>query len=438
MRGVRHLMIALLIAACGEPAANPDAGPLAPAEDWDRDILDTDLAIDLATREATATLTLAASESTGASFEIGDLEITSVTDATGEPLLHDVHDAQLDVGVPAGTEPVTVVVAYRFTYHDGFTGADDEPPLTLTWPYYCGNVFPCKTKANPADGTRFTLELSGVPDGAVAVYPAAIEEPAPAYMLAWSIDAYTKLELGTTPAGTDVSAWYLGINPTNIQAGTQHLVAAIGWMEEHLGDYAFGDEIGAVAARWGLGAFGGMEHHPFFHVGTAAIASEEVMAHEAAHGWYGDGVRLRCWEDFTLSEGTVTYLAARVLGEVGDQALEDSVWAEYENRLDALAASGGGGIAWPDSCGVVDILDLFNFSDAPYIKGAYFYRAVAERVGEAVLDDVLGTFYAAHRTEAAGMQDMLDTIEAETGWDPTACAEGWLRSEAIPADRSCP
>jgi len=428
----RILLLVPTLIACGSSPDAPDAGPAEPAEDWDRDVTDTDLAIDLTTREATATITLAASDSTAASFEIGDLDIHAVTDAEGEPLRYDVHDAQLDVGV-AGT---TVVVSYAFQWHDGFEGADDNPTLTLTWPYYCGNLFPCKTRQNPADGTRFTLALAGVPDTKVAVYPAEIAAPAPAYMIAWSVDDYLELDLGETAAGTSVKVWYLG-TPTAAQAGTTNLVAAFEWMEQHLGEYAFGDEVGAVATRWGLGAYGGMEHHPYWHVSSGAMDSEEVMAHEAAHGWFGDGVRLRCWEDFVMSEGTVTYLAAHVLGEVGSQALEDQIWTEYQARLDDLAGSGGGGIAWPDSCGEVDILTLFNASDAPYIKGAYFYRAVAEQVGEAELDDALGVFYTASATEAAGMQDLLDTIEAETGWDPTACAEKWLRTNAVPAELGC-
>src|SRR5262249_4552368 len=56
----------------GEPVLPP------PSEDWTRDILSTGLELDLATLSGTATIVLAGSESTGASFEIGDLEIASV------------------------------------------------------------------------------------------------------------------------------------------------------------------------------------------------------------------------------------------------------------------------------------------------------------------------------------------------------------------------
>jgi aminopeptidase N len=40
---------------------------------------------------------------------------------------------------------------------------------------------------------------------------------------------------------------------------------------------------------------------------------------------------------------------------------------------------------------------------------------------------VLSRFYAAHHNQAAGVQDMLDAIAADTGFDATALAERWLR-----------
>jgi hypothetical protein len=428
-----------LAAACGGgDAAAPDADrtPPPPSEDWSRDVTDTDLRFAVSSRRGDATLTLAPSASTGASFEVGTLEISSVELADGTPLQFAVADGQLDVGVPAGDAPAEVRVRYAFSYVDGFMGADDMPWLTLTWPYYCGNLFPCKTRQDTTDGTRFTLALDEVPEGLTAVYPAEIPADAPAYMLAWTIDEYTELPLGTTGAGTEVAAWHLPNGGTSAAAGTVHLAGVVDWMEQVLGPYPYGGKVGSVSVRWGGGAYGGMEHHPYWHVASSAMSDQEVHAHEAAHGWFGNGVRLRCWEDFVLSEGTATYLAARSLQVVGGAAVGDALWADYETRLTALVNAGGGGVAWPASCGEVDILELF--SDTPYTKGAFFLRAVADRIGVEQLDAALGAFFVAHAGRAAGMQDLLDTLEARSGWDPTACADKWLRAAAVPADRACP
>lgn len=93
---------------------------------------------------------------------------------------------------------------------------------------------------------------------------------------------------------------------------------------------------------------------------------------------------------------------------------------------------------WPQSCGQVDVLKDKLFGPAPYIRGALFYRAVALHVGADKLDQALGAFYKAHKNEAAGMADMLATLKTETGYDPSACAERWLRSTTLPTPGPCP
>jgi aminopeptidase N len=175
-----------------------------------------------------------------------------------------------------------------------------------------------------------------------------------------------------------------------------------------------------------------MEHHPFWHVARAALADESVLIHEASHGWFGDGIRLRCWEDFTLSEGTVSYLEAHVYGAVAGAAAEQSVWTGYAQELAALTPQ----VVWPDSCGQVDVLTIFN--QGPYVRGAYFYKAVADHIGADVLDQVFRAFYQRWHGRAAGMSDMLTEIRNVSGWDATACADKWLREATVPTQPGCP
>lgn len=152
--------------------------------------------------------------------------------------------------------------------------------------------------------------------------------------------------------------------------------------------------------------------------------------HEAAHGWFGNGVRIQCWEDFVLSEGTVTYLAARAIGVVDGASAEQDTWDDYQQRLKS-SVSAGDRLAWPSGCNNVDVLNLYQ-GGIPYYKGAFFYRAVEKIVGKAKLDQALSVFYKKYVGKAAGMKDMLDTIKTETGFDPTALAEQWLQSKGIP------
>src|SRR5690606_36419012 len=113
-----------------------------------------------------------------------------------------------------------------------------------------------------------------VPADQVAIYPASIDAESPPYMLAWAVGAYTRHELGTPSAGTTISTYWLPGGQTAALAGTEHLVAAFDWLEKNIGPYAFGDEVGSVSVVWGEGMYGGMEHHPYWHIAKDAMADE--------------------------------------------------------------------------------------------------------------------------------------------------------------------
>jgi hypothetical protein len=434
----RALALVLALAGCGDDGGagadagvadamtGPDAGPQA---NWERGIAATTLTVDVSTMQGTAIITLEPSDRPGASFEVGDLTITAVRDRP-DSLLATLRDGSvLHVDVPAADAPVDIVIDYGYAIHGGFEGVS-AAGYTLTWPYFCGNVFPCHS--DPADGMTFALTVTGAGDQ-VAVYPDLIATEAPSYMLAWAVGDYALIELGTTADGTAIEVWHLPGGEQNALDGTEYLVAAFEWLETTIGPYAFGERAGSVAAPWGFGAYGGMEHHPLWHVGTGAMAGDTVHAHEAAHGWFGNGIRIACWEDFVLSEGTVSYLAARSLRAAAGDAFAESIWDGYAQRLAGVASE----IAWPQGCNELDIIEDGLFTSAPYMKGAHFFRALEHRIGQGALDMALAAFYADHVGRAARFQDLLDTIAAETGYDPTACAVAWLRGTSIPSSDTC-
>jgi aminopeptidase N len=247
-------------------------------------------------------------------------------------------------------------------------------------------------------------------------------------MLAWAVGSYTKKDLGTTDAGTHLSVYYLPHGESPATTGTQHLTGVFDWYEKHIGPYSFGNDVASVSVIWGEGLYGGMEHHPYWHVARDAMSDELTHAHEAAHGWFGDGIRLRCWEDFVLSEGTVSYLSARALGQIAGAAKEAETWKEYQSELDDAIAEGGAP-AWPTGCNQIDIIKDKLFTNLPYMEGAFFYKDVAAQVGADKLDTVLSKFYMSHRGKPAGMQDMLDEIKADTGFDASAIATARLRKK---------
>jgi aminopeptidase N len=69
------------------------------------------------------------------------------------------------------------------------------------------------------------------------------------------------------------------------------------------------------------------------------------------------------------------------------------------------------------------------------VKGAYFLRTVEEATSRQEVDHALSTFFAEWVGRAAGLQDLLNTIVAETSLTQAQVdkiADGWLRSLGRP------
>lgn len=375
----------------------------------------TALDVDLESMTAVATIDL--ERNGNVALEVGGLSVTSVTDNRGNRQFS-IRNGKLRVSSVYSP----LVVTYGFEGHDQANGLLPGGS-TVIWPYHCGNLFPCHSE--PADGTTFELSLDGVPADMKAVFPEAITAEAPPYMLAWAVGDYEKAALGTTAAGTKIGVHWLPGGETAARAGTKNLVKVVDWLETNIGPYTFGDRIESVSVVWGEGLYGGMEHHPYFHVAKDAMSDQVTQAHEAAHGWFGDGVRIKCWEDFVLSEGTVSYLSARALAQVSPQ-MEAQIWADYQDELDA-AIEEGGAPAWPTGCNQIDIVEDKLFTNLPYMQGAFFYKDVADVVGAEVLDGVISRFYQKFKNKPARMQDMIDAIKTDTGFNPTLLVEERLR-----------
>ena len=412
------LLFALGTAACagkGESSPPEDTGRAATA--GVQDIRTTDLALDLGALTGQATLVVVPSAGK-VTLDVAGLTLSAVT-VDGEAVAIDITDGILSLPAPGAAEPVTVVVDYAFQARTPATFDGWMPSLgvTFVWPYYCSNLFPCDPSLD--DGVTFTMNVTGVEDGLTAIYPTSTHGDGPAYMAAVAVGDYTKLDLGTTTAGTTLSAWYLPGQRAleDATAGTAHLVSAFDYFEQTYGPYNFGPEAGTVEADWGADSWGGMEHHPFFHVGKFDFNDEEAQVHEAGHGWFGDGVRIACWEDFVLSEGTTTYIAARALEQVDGPSQWDYYVDDFlvpiceDSSWDPSLVNT---IVLPDTCNEIDFVTDDLWSITPYMKGACFYEEVADVIGQDELDAVIGEFYTTHVGEAARMQDMTDLIEARS------------------------
>lgn len=428
-------LLAPVLVACGGDGGGAAPPPAEPRTDWSRAVTHSHLDLDLATLTGRAVVTAADADSGGLSLAADGLSVDGVR-WRGGPLPYRVVDGRLDIGMPDTDGATDITIAYGFATSDALDGWNAAAGHSFLWPDFCANLYPCRP--DPADGQTFSMEVSGGAPDETVIHPASIPTPAPGYVPAIVRGDYTRLDLDTTDAGTRVSVWYLPGQAEDALAGTAHLPAVMQFYETRYGPYPYGDAVGSVSVAWGGNAIGGMEHHPFWHVAAASLSDPAVHAHEAAHGWYGNGVRMACWEDFVLSEGTASYMAARALGAQGVD-----LWPEYACSLRRICTDDARNtVARPDGCNDIAILDHPIWSRVPYMKGAWFLREVAAVVGAEPLDDALADFHAARVGSAARMADLVDALAARFPSEAAVIrqrADGWLHQRACPAipDAGC-
>ena len=383
---------------------------------WQCDVTDVQLSFDLAGDSGEATVKLASTCNGAVS-----LAVKGLLDVKVDGLVHRLESGRLDiVGVPDGG----AAIAWRFQRHDSFSGFTKRGS-TVLWPEFCSNLYPCHPSMT--DGARFTLSVTGLKAGEKAVFPALIAQDAPAYMPAFAVGDYTYHKLGVTKAGTEVGYWTLPSTAEAASKGLSDLPKVFQWFEETLGPYSYGKKVAGVAVDWGL-QYGGLENHPYWHVSKLAMGDVTVHAHEAAHGWFGSGVRLSCWHDLVMSEGTADYLAAEAIEAVQGKEAAEKMWKAYQAHVDQKVKVGQDMVVWPAGCGDVDSAkDLLK--QLLYKKGALFWRSVAEKIGKKALLKALGQFYVEHRNKAAKLSDLLKYIEGLYG-PLTPHVDKWLTTKS--------
>ena len=363
------------------------------------------------------------------SFEVAGLNDVAVT--SGQPWV--VCADLLHVQLSASEASTQVMIQYKFTRQESMTGLMTAGS-SVTWPTHCDNLFPCHSA--PAEGFSYALKVTGAPAGDVVVHPVKVDQQVPSYAVALAHGAYSYHVVGKTESGLELGVW---LKPGQLSKDAKHDVSAlalwpkaVSWLEATLGPYPLGKKLAAVTVPWGPFAYGGLEMHPIYHMSDLAIGDLAVHCHEAAHGWFGNGVRIACWEDLVLSEGVADYLMVRAMAAAKGVQVMKPMFEAMEKSVASKAGTSKDVVVLQETCNEIDVEASGVSAKITYHKGALFLRAVAEQVGFEKLDAALGKFVQEHVGTAQRMTALLEVIQTHTGFDPKPLAEQWLRSKGNP------
>jgi len=153
--------------------------------------------------------------------------------------------------------------------------------------------------------------------------------------------------------------------------------------------------------------------------------SEEIVAHELAHQWFGNSVSLSNWREIWLNEGFATYASAlwfeHAYGQERFQAFMDEL---YETISDPSFQASAPLIGDPGAA------DMFHI--AVYYRGAWTLHALRQRLGDETFFRILRRHYAQHADGHATTQGFIAIAEAESGQDLGDFFQAWLLERALP------
>ncbi|NEX91698.1 M1 family metallopeptidase [Caulobacter sp. 17J65-9] len=430
-----------------------------------------DLTTDFAAKRLSGTATLDVDAKPDARMivlDTKDLEIQSVTDASGKPLqwrlgtapqgTPEVMGVPLEVTLPAGTKRIVVRYAtspnaaalqwltpaqtagkkYPYLFSQG------EAILTRTWiptqdspgirqTYDARIVVPSELKAVMS---AEMLTPDGEPAEGGHAFRFHMDKPIAPYLIAIAVGDIAFKPLGartgvyTEPSMLDKSAWEL--------ADVEKMVEAA---ESLYGPYRWGRyDLLVLPPSF---PFGGMENPRLTFATPTILAGDRslvsLVAHELAHSWSGNLVTNATWADFWLNEGFTTYFENRIMeklyGPERAAMLANLGWQDLQN---AVAEAGG-----PNAPDTRLHLDLTGrdpdegMTDIAYEKGATFLRTIEEAVGRERFDAWLRSYFDRHAFQPMTAEVFLadlraNLIKGDAALEQKLQLDRWVYEPGIP------
>ncbi|HUO39393.1 MAG TPA: M1 family metallopeptidase [Mycobacterium sp.] len=149
--------------------------------------------------------------------------------------------------------------------------------------------------------------------------------------------------------------------------------------------------------------------------------SEQLIAHELAHQWFGNSVTARCWRDIWLHEGFACY-AEWLWSPEGGGPSTDELARRYHRRLrDA-----------PHDLLLTDPGPRHMFDDRVYQRGALTLHALRRQLGDAKFFALLKDWTTRYRHSSVLTGDFTDLADSYA--DESLCAlwDKWLYSTEVP------
>jgi aminopeptidase N len=256
--------------------------------------------------------------------------------------------------------------------------------------------------------------VSEASDATFTTFTWEMDDPMATYLATLAIGPYTRSE-AAGPDGVQLRD-YVPASYLSPPAAFGRVGEMLALFTDWFGEYPF-DAYGHVIVANFPGA---METQTMTMMGADAV-SEDVVAHELAHQWFGDSVTPATWRDIWLNEGFATFAEFLWL----EQAHGSAVMESYARSLHtALQGQTLRPIADP---GVAEL-----FGTGVYWRGGLTLYALRAEVGDDLMKSILTTYAARFRYGNAATADFIAVAEEVSGRDLGDFFSAWLDQTALP------
>jgi aminopeptidase N len=403
-----------------------------------------DLTLDFDTKSIHGTARVAARrvDPEATSLELDGIGFTLGAVSVGGKHVKSTYDGKtIVIPVPAGADRADVVIEYAATPRKGlyFLDADEHVPSRpkQAWTQFqeedARHVMPCHDKPH----TKMTTEarvtvpagfyvlsngalLSREEEGRAETFHWRMDEPHPSYLVTIVAGEFAELDGAVTAGGREIPLTYLV--PKGREEDARRTFARtpemVRWFSELLGvPYPWNKYAQVVVSDF---IFGGMENTTattmYEHIllderAAIDVTSDDLIAHELAHQWFGDLVTCRDWSEGWLNEGFATFM--------------EHVWRErhlgrdeYEygvrHDLGSYLGEASGRYRRPIVCQDYDApLDLFDRH--LYEKGGLVLHVLRTELGDALFWKGVSTYLNRHARGVVETRDLLRALEEVSG-----------------------
>jgi aminopeptidase N len=427
------------------------------------DVQDYSIAIDIpdsgATMHAAATLTVARREPADTLLlDLLDLAVSAVK-VGGQPVRFTQTKQGVAVPLPAtagGLASFTVTVDYGGLLRDGLIVHRDSAGR---WTYF-GDNWPNRARHwipsidHPSDKATVTWRVTAPSSQTVIANGKLISKRGarrsgkpvtewtwresqriPVYLMVIGVAPLTMYDLGNTDCGLAElqecvpQSVYVAPEQRGFLPGPfAHAGDIVQFFSRLVGPFPY-EKLAHVQSST---RFGGMENaseifyadQPF----RTGRMTDEVVAHETAHQWFGDAVTEREWPHLWLSEGFATYFAA-----LWDRASRGD--SAFRARMSAIRSTVLADTTAVAKRPVIDTIEtnlLALLNRNSYEKGGFVLHMLRVQVGDSAFFRGLRAYYAAHRHSTALSDDLRAALESASGQKLGWFFDQWLRRPGYP------